>query len=143
VSEYCDVTVPITQHGEREHEEITAKFRSLSKSMLIDPRLEEDADFVEDLRFLAGEVVDSWVRTRDDWLMVEPPSGSEDDHAIMVEAYELMAPSWRDERVAVEAFLNTGDLDSAIQVMEERQASTVELREAAEDLLASAAYPCE
>ena len=61
----------------------------------------------------------------------------------MVEAYELMTPSWRDERVAVEAFLNTGDLDSAIQVMEERQASTVELREVAEDLLASAAYPCK
>jgi hypothetical protein len=141
-AEYCDVTASITGHGDGQREADEAEYRALAAEVLIG-LVSGDTDLpLARLGELADALAASWQEQIDDWATVQPLPGAEDAHATMAEAYELMRTVWADERATVDAIAASDDLLAGATLLAQRQKDSDELEGKANDLLASAGYPC-
>jgi hypothetical protein len=102
---------------------------------------EEDLP-LDKLGDLADGLADSWHEQLGDWLTIQPLAGSEDAHAAMAEAYKLMRLVGVDEGATVDAIIIADDLLAAATLLAQRQDDSEGLEAKANDVLASAAYPC-
>ena len=119
-----------------------AEFRALAAEVVISLVSGKEDLPLDKLGDLADGLADSWHEQLGDWLTIQPLAGSEDAHAAMAEAYKLMRLVGVDESATVDAIIIADDLLAAATLLAQRQDDSEGLEAKANDVLASAAYPC-